>query len=185
MREALRPRPLTEARAWTTGAAAASTIALAVPVGVLMLSDGRSHPEAVVAAGFAAVLVMLAAFDFRQRIVPNRIVLPALAVAIVLSPVWHDRGPQEALVAAIGALFVGAALRGLSGGGLGWGDVKMMALVGAVVGAPAILLAGVVTALSGGVAGLVLIVVGRATRGTRIPYGPFIALGGLISLLAG
>jgi len=71
----------------------------------------------------------------------------------------------------------------MSAGGLGWGDVKMMAFVGAVVGAPAVVLAGVVTALSGGVAGLPLIATGRATRHTQIPYAPFIAVGGFVAVL--
>ncbi len=183
MHDALRLGRFRHERAWRTGASGALTAALAAAVGILMLNDGRGHHEAVVAGGFAAVLVMLAAYDLADRIVPNRIVLPALALALLLSPVWHDRAPQEALIAATGALLVGAALRIMSAGGLGWGDVKMMAFVGALVGAPAVVLAGVVTALSGGVAGVLLIATGRATRHTRIPYAPFIALGGLVAIM--
>lgn len=180
MHDALRLGPFRHERAWRTGASGALT---ATAVGILMLHDGRSHAEAVMAGGFAAVLVMLAAYDLADLIVPNRIVLPALALALLLSPVWHDRAPQEALIAAAGALLVGAALRIMSAGGLGWGDVKMVAFVGAVVGAPAVVLAGVVTALSGGVAGVLLIATGRATRHSRIPYAPFIALGGLVAIM--
>ncbi|GMU39431.1 MAG: hypothetical protein AMXMBFR23_02970 [Chloroflexota bacterium] len=183
MHDALRLGPFQHEWAWRTGASVALTAALAAAVGILMVNDGRSHAEAVMAGGFAAVLVMLAAYDLADRIVPNRIVLPALALALLLSPVWHDRGPQEAFIAATGALLVGAALRSMSAGGLGWGDVKMMAFVGAVVGAPAVVLAGVVTALSGGVWALLMIVTGRVTRHTRMPYAPFIALGGLVAIM--
>lgn len=183
MRDALRLGPFQHDGAWRTGASAALTAALPAAVGILMLNDGRSHAEAVMAGGFAAVLVMLAAYDLAGRIVPNRIVLPALALALLLSPLWHDRGPQEAFIAATGALLVGAAVRSMSAGGLGWGDVKMTAFVGAVVGAPAVVLAGVVTALSGGVGALLLIATGRADRHTRIPYAPFIALGAIVALL--
>ena len=81
MRDALRFGPFQHDGAWRTGASAALTAALPAAVGILMLNDGRSHAEAVMAGGFAAVLVMLAAYDLADRIVPNRIVLPALALA--------------------------------------------------------------------------------------------------------
>ena len=147
MRDALRFGPFPHDGAWRTGASAALTAVLLSAVGILMLNDGRSHAEAVMAGAFAA----------------------ALALALLLSPLWHDRGLQEALIAAAGALLVGASLRSVSAGGLGWGDVKMMAFVGAVVGAPAVVLAGLVTALLGGVGALLMIVTGRVTRHTRIP----------------
>jgi leader peptidase (prepilin peptidase)/N-methyltransferase len=73
--------------------------------------------------------------------------------------------------------------RTLSRGGLGGGDVKMAALVGGVVGYPAVLIAGAVAAVGGGLTALLLLVTRRATRTTALPYVPFLALGGIIALL--
>ena len=64
----------------------------------------------------------------------------------------------------LGALTAAITIRGLSGGGLGGGDVKMAALTGAVVGYPAVLSAGLVTAIAGGVTAVVLLVTRRAGR---------------------
>ena len=89
----------------------------------------------------------------------------------------------EALTGGLGALAVAITIRGLSGGGLGGGDVKMAALTGAVVGYPGVLSAGLVTAIAGGVPAAVLLVTRRADRATRMPYGPYIALGSVVALL--
>ena len=89
----------------------------------------------------------------------------------------------EALTGGLGALTVAITIRGLSGGGLGGGDVKMAALTGAVVGYPGVLSAGLVTAIAGGVTAAVLLVTRRAERGGHVPYGPYIALGAIAALL--
>ena len=75
-------------------------------------------------------------------------------------------------------------IRGLSGGGLGGDDVKMAALVGAVVGYPGVLSAGLWTAIAGGAAAAMLLVTRRGGRGDRVPYGPYIALGAVVALLS-
>ena len=82
-------------------------------------------------AGFSACFLALAWSDLR-RIIPNRIVYPALVLALAASGVWPDRGFAEALAGGLGALATAMAARGLSGGGLGGGDVKMAAQMGAV-----------------------------------------------------
>ena len=88
--------------------------------------------EAALAAGFCAVLVVLSVIDANERIVPNRIVLPAAAVALVAqtaidpSPAWL----AWALIAS-GSLFLVVLAYPK---GLGMGDVKLALLLGAVLG---------------------------------------------------
>ena len=110
-------------------------------------------------------------------------VYPALVLALAVSGAWPDRGVVEALTGGLGALTVAITIRGLSGGGLGGGDVKMGALTGVVVGYPGVLSAGLVTAIAGGVTAAMLLVTRRAERGGHVPYGPCIALGAVAALL--
>ncbi len=144
---------------------------------------GREPADIVLTAVFGAILLVLAWTDVRRMVIPNRVVYPALALALGVSPAWTGRGPAAALAGAIGALVVLALVRRLSRGGLGGGDVKLAALVGAVVGYPGVLLAGLVTATAGGAVAAALVVAGRAGRGTRIPYGPLLSLGAMTELL--
>ena len=156
----------------------------AVVVGLpllFVLLAGRSG--SLTAALFAAVLVLLAAIDWEQRRLPNVVVLPALAAAVALSdaPLAAALAAALAFAAFLGLYALGRRLYGP--GALGMGDVKLAALVAAVVGWPAAgwaLLLGVL--LAGGGAALWLLS-GRAGRGALLPYGAFLALGGIVGLL--
>jgi leader peptidase (prepilin peptidase)/N-methyltransferase len=138
----------------------------------------------VLAAFVAFVLVQLAAIDYRDRILPNRIVLPATAVVLVAHAAVSPHDILQYVVAAVvaGALFLLPAL--IRPGALGMGDVKLAMMLGAALGANA------VSALTFGLfaAGLfaigIVIIRGRAAMKTDMPLGPFLALGGLIVLLA-
>jgi leader peptidase (prepilin peptidase)/N-methyltransferase len=128
------------------------------------------------------VLVVLAAIDLERRIIPNRIVLPAtgliLATQIALSP----DGAFEWVAAAVGAaLFLLLPLL-IYPSGMGMGDVKLALLLGAGLGwavVPA-LFVGLMAAFVAAV--VVLVRGGLAARKTALPFGPFLALGGLVAL---
>lgn len=127
---------------------------------------------------FAAILVLLAVIDLEQRRLPDRIVLPALALALVAQP-GGDLITTVAGAAAAGALFlllyaIGRRLYGP--GALGMGDVKLAALIGAVVGLERLAVALPLGILLAGAAAAVLLLTGRARRGDSLPYGHFMAL---------
>jgi leader peptidase (prepilin peptidase)/N-methyltransferase len=137
----------------------------------------------LIAAVFCIVLVVIAAIDLEHRIVPNRIVLPAAAAAVLAQVV---REPSvEWPLAALGAsliLFVSAVAYPR---GMGMGDVKLALLLGAVLGRD--VAAGLMIGL---LAALVPAVVLFATKGARarhvaIPFAPFLAFGAIVALLAG
>ncbi len=139
--------------------------------------------KAALAAGFCAVLVTLSAIDIQLRIVPNRIVLPAAAAALVLhtaidpSPEWMI----SALLAA-GLLFVVVFAYPK---GLGMGDVKLALLLGAVLGASVsvALMLGLFAAL---VPAVVLVSRhGVAARKMGVPLVPFLSLGSVVALFLG
>ena len=139
--------------------------------------------HALAAAIFCIALVAISAIDIERRIVPNRIVLPAALVVLVLMLAWQPS--IEWPVAGIGAaLFLFAAALAYPAG-MGMGDVKLALLLGVAVGwsAPVALMAGMVAAL---VPSAVLFARhGSAARKMGIPFAPFLALGGVVALFAG
>jgi leader peptidase (prepilin peptidase) / N-methyltransferase len=136
-----------------------------------------------VAAGFCAVLVAVSAIDLEHRIIPNRIVLPAAAVALVAQTALEP-SPEWALgaVGASGFLFAAALAYPA---GMGMGDVKLALLMGAVLGrtVSVALMAGMLAAM---IPGLYLLARhGNAGRKMGIPFGPFLAFGSVVALFWG
>lgn len=139
--------------------------------------------EALVDSLACAVLVAVTVTDLERHIVPNRIIVPALAVALVVQTVRDP--PIEWIVASLaaGAFFLIAAL--IYPAGLGMGDVKMAAFLGAWLGAPVIvaLFAGSLLAVIPAI--FILATQGRSARKVGIPFAPFLAGGALIALFWG
>ena len=139
--------------------------------------------EAIVAILGCAVLVAVTVTDLERRIVPNRIVLPALAVALVVQTV-RDPGLEWIVSSlAAGGFFLVLAL--VHPAGLGMGDVKLAAFLGAWLGwdVAVALFAG---SLLGAVYALLILArQGSAGRTTTLPYVPALAAGGVIGLFFG
>jgi leader peptidase (prepilin peptidase) / N-methyltransferase len=139
--------------------------------------------DALVAAAGCAVLVAVTVTDLERRIIPNRIILPALVAALVVQTLREPGVEWVVAAAAAGAFFLVLAL--VYPAGLGMGDVKLAAFLGAWLGRD-VLFALIVGSLLGAVAALV--VVGRRETGwrkTTLPYGPFLAAGGVLGLFLG
>jgi prepilin signal peptidase PulO-like enzyme (type II secretory pathway) len=140
-------------------------------------------PYGALAAGFCSVLVVLSVIDARHRIVPNRIVLPAAAIALVAhtaidpSPAWAAWA-----LASAGAFFLVVLAYPK---GLGMGDVKLALLLGAVLGASVCvaLMLGLFAALVP--ATVLLVRHGTTARKMGVPLVPFLAFGSLVALFAG
>jgi leader peptidase (prepilin peptidase)/N-methyltransferase len=146
------------------------------------------HSAAQIALGLVliAVLVPIALIDLEHRIIPNKITLPAAIAAVAIGVALDLRGVPEQLIAGAGAggflLFFALAYPR----GMGMGDVKLAAVLGLFLGrsvAVAILVAVFTATLVGAV---VMARVGvQEGRKTAVPFGPFLALGGLVGLFAG
>jgi len=133
-------------------------------------------------ATWGALLAALAMYDMRHRVIRNRVVCPALGIALATSPLWSDGGLAEAAEGGAVALVSGCIVLLLARGGMGGGDLKMWLLIGLVVRYPAVWTAGVVAVLAGGIAAVVLLVGGsEGSRGT-LAYAPYLVLGGLVAL---
>jgi leader peptidase (prepilin peptidase)/N-methyltransferase len=141
--------------------------------------------ELVVLLPFAAMLLAVAAIDLEHRIVPNRIVAPMAVYGVAASAVVRPGELPELLIAgaaAFLALLLAAVARP---GGMGMGDVKLAGVMGLYLGsavAPALLAA----FLSGTLVGVAIMIrAGKDARKQAVPFAPFLALGGLLGLLAG
>jgi leader peptidase (prepilin peptidase)/N-methyltransferase len=156
--------------------------ATAVLVGCCALKFGFSW-DFLVAAVFCAVLVALSATDLERRIIPNRLVLPATVVLLAAQTVLHPSVEWVVAGIAAAAFFLIAAL--VYPGGMGMGDVKLALLLGVVLGR-AVSVALMIGMLSALVPSIVLIAkYGKAGRKMTIPFGPFLALGGVVALFVG
>jgi len=141
--------------------------------------------ELLVAWAFIAALISVAFIDYDHMIIPDVIVLPGAAIGLAASIALRPERWWVYLVAAFGgAAFCFALALVWPGGGMGFGDVKMALLVGAVLGSR-VLVGFFLAFLVGSLVGLYLIVIRKQSRKTKLPFGPFLAFGSVVALLAG
>ena len=145
----------------------------------------RSTADLIVACIFLAALVVVTAIDLEHQIIPDRITLPGIAVGF-LSSFLGSRVPW--LDSLVGILAGGGILFGvivLSGGGMGGGDMKLGAMMGAFLGYKLALLALFVAVVLGGAVALALLSTGIRKRKDPIPFGPFLAVASALAALYG
>lgn len=138
---------------------------------------------------FVCGLVVLFGIDLEHQILPNSITLPGIVAGLIFSLA----GPPGLRDAIIGVLLGGGVLYAIAAGyylwrreeGLGMGDVKMLAMIGAFLGWQAVLLTLVLASLSGAVIGVAMMALQRGTMKYALPFGTFLALGALVAMLAG
>jgi leader peptidase (prepilin peptidase)/N-methyltransferase len=134
---------------------------------------------------FACALIVLFVTDLQHKILPNAITLPGIVVGFVCS-VFLPPGWMSSLIGlAVGGGFLLAIaeayyrIRGQEG--LGMGDVKLLAMIGAFLGWKLVLLTLVFASFTGSLAGGVLIASGRGNMKYALPFGTFLAVGALFA----
>lgn len=164
----------------------------ALTAGLFVLAVERFGPtrSAVAAAGLSALLLALAAIDLEHLILPDKLTIPGIVVGVALQPWIGWVGVRGALIGA--ALGAGILLVAYGGWwlvrreeGLGLGDVKMLALVGAFLGWRGVVVTLFLGALAGAVVGVALLVARRGDAKSRLPFGTFLAAGALVALYFG
>src|SRR6476646_5181633 len=148
---------------------------------VIVLWDDAA--EVALGLVFVTMLMAVTLTDLERRIIPNKILAVSVAVGVILAAALDPGSlPERAVAAAAagGLLFVAALAYPR---GMGLGDVKLAAAMGFFLGrnvAPALFVA----VLAGSLAGLAIIARhGAGARKQAIPFGPFLALGGVVGLL--
>lgn len=162
----------------------------AIEVGVglifLLIVVGRGVTVGILSYLVLASLVVVAAgIDLNHGVIPDRLTLPWMAVGVAAGALWglHEVAMRAIGLVACGGLVFLIAL--LSRGGMGGGDVKLMALVGSFLGPWGGLASFMIACFIGAAVGIGLIVAGLKKRKDEIPFGPFIAAGAIIVCISG
>jgi len=141
---------------------------------------------------YACLFIVIFVIDLEQGLILNKVVYPSLVVALLLALLPQSRLTlmiepgiaSAALGGGIGfALFLLIAL--VSRGGMGWGDVKLAALIGLATGFPLVFLSIIMGAILGGIVAVALVIAKKRKRRQTIPFGPFLAVAAMITLLWG
>jgi leader peptidase (prepilin peptidase)/N-methyltransferase len=138
---------------------------------------------------FACAMIVLFFIDLEHQILPNVITLPGVVAGLAASLV----APPGIVQSALGALLGGGVLwataeiyvrvRGVEG--MGMGDVKMLGMIGAFLGAPLMALTLVLASFAGALTGVTLVVAGRGDLQRKLPFGTFLAAGAVFASLWG
>jgi leader peptidase (prepilin peptidase) / N-methyltransferase len=151
----------------------------------VLVQWGDSVAEVAIDLAFLTMLMAVTLTDFEQRIIPNKILLAGAILCLAIAIPTDPGGLLERAIAAAAAGGVFFLVVLAYPKGMGLGDVKLAATMGLFLGravAPAIL----VGLLVGSVVGLALIARhGSRARKMAVPFGPFLALGGVVGMLAG
>ncbi len=159
--------------------------------------------ELAVIAFYCCLFIILMVIDLKHGIILNKIVYPSMAVALVISiflPPSKVVYPDGAVALLLSSLpetgIVQAAIGGgiglllflliviISRGGMGWGDVKMAALIGIVTGY-LVFVALFLAVILGGLVAVILLLLKLRKRKEGIPFAPYLSLGAMITLLFG
>jgi leader peptidase (prepilin peptidase)/N-methyltransferase len=138
---------------------------------------------------FAASLVALFAIDLEHHLLPDKITLPGIGVGLLAS-LFLPPGFRDALIGVLaggGVLWlIGEAYYRYSGEeGMGGGDVKMLAMIGAFLGWELVIVTLVFSSIAGSLIGILLIVTRRGGMKYALPYGTFLSIAALVASLAG
>jgi leader peptidase (prepilin peptidase)/N-methyltransferase len=177
---------LIEQPPWTRKATSRPIVMLvsAIACGAVGLRFGATR-ELIPALVLAFALVGISSIDLRYRIIPDRITLPLAVAGLVLAAVLRPSDLPELLLSAFGAgLFLLVAAL-LSPSGMGIGDVKLAFVLGLYVGSSVVI--AIIIGLVGPVVPMILLLprYGTRVRKLHLALGPFLALGGMVALLAG
>ena len=156
----------------------------------LFVKVGAS-PEFVFLLLFGASLIAIAFIDLQHKIIPDVLSIPGMIVGFIYSLLpFSSMTWMDSMIGIVGGggflLLVGLAFEKMTGReGMGMGDVKMLAMIGAWTGWRALLFIILLSSLAGSLIGGALLFLSRQGVRTRIPFGPFLALGTLIYLFFG
>jgi leader peptidase (prepilin peptidase)/N-methyltransferase len=146
----------------------------------------------VILAFYACLFTIIFVIDLEHGLILNKVVYPGMVIALLLSLY-----PLPWLPESIGIRVAYAALGGgigfgilflialVSRGGMGWGDVKLAALIGLATGFPLVFLSIIMGAILGGIVAVALVIARKRKRRQTIPFGPFLTLAAMITLLWG
>jgi len=149
--------------------------------------------ELPIALFYISLFMVILVIDLEHGLILNRIVYPALAVALLLSIFFTIFLTQVAIVPNIGRAAIGGGIGFVvfflivivSRGGMGFGDVKLAALIGLATGFSLVIVALIMGMILGGLVAVILLGFKIKKRKEAMPFGPFLAVAAIVTLLWG
>jgi len=155
--------------------------------------------ELAFVALYCCLFISLLLIDLEHRILPNKLIYPGIIVALVIASLGSIFGfePVDIVGGGFRLWIVDSAIGGGIGfvllllpgllyrGGMGWGDIKLAALIGFVTGFPLIIIAMFLAIIVGGLTAAVLLILKLKGRKDPIPFGPFLSLAAMATLFWG
>ena len=155
--------------------------------------------EALILWAALSLLLVVALIDLEHGLILNIIVFPSMAVLLIMAPFWSELGISRpllgsssmmasfnnSLIAGFGAFLLFLIITLISPRGMGAGDVKLAGVLGLLLGLPGVLVALWIAVVSGGLVAVAFLLLRKKGRKDAIPFGPFLALGAIVTLLAG
>ena len=141
---------------------------------------------------YACLFIVVFVIDLEHGLILNKIVYPGMLIAFLLAllpqPWLPDQFSMRIAYSALGGAIgfvVFLLIVVLSRGGMGWGDVKLAALIGLATGFPLVFVAIIMAAILGGIVAVALMIARRRKRREAIPFGPFLSVAAMVTLLWG
>lgn len=163
-------------------------LGLALIFGLLWLRSGDWTAELIILSLFFSIFVLVLVTDMEHRLILHTVTFPSVVLALLVSPITV--GLRSAAGGAVVGFVVFLLLyllgqRLFGPGALGFGDVTLATVIGAMVGFPMVIVALLCGILAGGVISLGLVLTRRRRLTSKVPYGPFLLIGGTIAILWG
>ena len=134
---------------------------------------------------YFCVLIIIMLIDVERGLILNKVVYPSAAIALIIAAITSEPGIISVLIGGGLGLVVMLLVALISKGAIGWGDVKMSGLVGLFTGFPMVLISLLLAVVSGGLVAVTLLLLKLKERKQTIPFGPFLSLGAMLTLLWG
>lgn len=141
--------------------------------------------ELLVAWIFISILVAITISDLHTKLIPNKIIFPGMAIFLILRWFAHPLPYTDYLLGFLigGGIFYLVAI--ISRGGMGGGDIKLLAMIGLVLGWQHTLMTILLSSVIGVVISGILLLFGKIKRKEPIPFGPYIALAAVVAYFWG
>jgi len=134
---------------------------------------------------YSCFLIVIFVIDLEHQLVLNRVIYPAIIVALLALPFTPGYSAKELLLGGLVGFISLFLIAAIYPAGMGMGDVKLAAFIGLVVGFPSVFVALLSSFVAGGLVGGSLLLTGLRGRKDPIPFAPFLAAGGMVTMLCG
>lgn len=141
--------------------------------------------ESLLYAVLFSALIVVSVIDLRYKIIPDVITIPGIIAGLIASALILPPGIKGSIAGTLlgGILFFIIAIA--SRGGMGGGDIKLIAMIGAFLGWAHVIITIILSSFIGSLVGVLLMILFAKDRKYPVPFGPFLSVGGMISLFLG